>query len=119
MNLAIGASSTGIALALDLVPKHRRVVATLIPATMEKLLEFVDAQRSSVRRRPFRELAGAQKPPDRFSLDMQRETDCLLTHTLAVKSYYFVIPINPALATILTILLHSTLCLRSTVSPRR
>jgi hypothetical protein len=55
----------------------------------------------SVRSRPFRVRAGTQKTPDGLTLNMQRKTDGLLTHSLAVQSNYFVVPINPALATIL------------------
>ena len=47
---------------------------------------------------------------------MQGKTDGLLTHSLAVQSNYFVVPINPALATILTILLEPNLGFRRTVS---
>src|ERR1022692_806343 len=113
------ASSAGIALALDLVPQFGRIVAALGPAATEKLLEFVDARRSSMRCRPFRVLAGAHEPPDRLALDMQRETDFLLTHTLAVQSDHFVVPINPALAPIFTILLRPAFGLRSAVRGRR
>ena len=113
------ASSAGIALVLDLVPEFGRIVAALAPSTKEKLLEFVDARRSSMRRRPFRVSPGAQETPDGLSLNMQRETDGLLTHTLTVQANYFVIPINPALATVLTILRDPALGLRRTVSWRR
>src|SRR5450756_840535 len=109
-------SSAGIALALDLVPQFGRIVTTLAPSATEKLLESIDARRSSVWSRPFRVPAGAQETPDGLTLDMQRETDGLLTHSLAVQSNYFVVPINPALATILAILLEPALGLRRTVS---
>jgi hypothetical protein len=102
-------------LALDLVPEFGRIVAPLGPATAEKLLEFVDARRSSVRRRPFRVLAGAQEPPDGLSLDFQSATDALLTHTLAMQSNYFVVPINPTLVSILTMLRMAALGLPNTV----
>ena len=91
-------------------------MAALAPSTEEELLESIDARWSSVRRRPFRVLAGAHETPDRLSLDMQRETDRLLTHALAVQVYYLVVPVNPALATIFAIVLESALGLRKAVS---
>jgi hypothetical protein len=103
-------------LALDLVPEFGRIVAALSPSATEKLLEFIDARRSSVRSRPFRVPAGTQETPDGLALNMQRKTDGLLTHSLAVQSNYFVVPINPALATILAILLEPALGPRRTVS---
>jgi hypothetical protein len=72
-------------------------VAALAPSAQEKLLEFIDARRSSVRCRPFRVPTGAHETPDGLSLDIQCETDCLLTHAFAVQSYYFVVTVNPAL----------------------
>ena len=87
------------------MPEFGRIVAALAPSATEKLLEFIDAQRSSVWSCPFRVLAGAQEPPDGLTLNMQRKTNGLLTHSLAVQFNYFVVPINPSLATILTILL--------------
>src|ERR1017187_6642199 len=50
---------------------------------------------------------------------MQRQTDGLLAHSLAVQANYFVIPINPVLATILAILIEPAPGLRCTVSWRR
>jgi hypothetical protein len=98
-------STTGIALVLDLVPEFGRIVATLAPSTKEKLLEFINARRSSMRRRSFRVPTGAQETPDGLSLNMLRQTDGLLAHSLAVQSDYFVISINPVLATVLATLI--------------
>jgi hypothetical protein len=58
--------------------------------------------RRAIARRPFRVPGGAHETPDGLSLNMQRETNGLLTHSLAVQSNYFVVPINPVLATVLT-----------------
>lgn len=69
-----------------------------------------------MRRRPFRGLAGAQEPPDGLSLDFKGATDALLTHALAMQFNHFVVPINPTLAPILTMLLMGALGLRNTVS---
>ena len=87
------------------MPEFGRIVAALAPSTKEKLLEFINARRFSMRGRSFRVLTGAQETPDGLSLNMQRQTDGLLAHSLAVEVNYFVIPINPVLATLLAILI--------------
>jgi len=87
------------------VPEFGRIVAALAPSPKEKLLEFIDARWSSMRRRSFREPASAQETSDGLSLNMQRQTDGLLAHSLAVEANYLVIPINPVLATLLAILI--------------
>ncbi len=66
--------------------------------------------------RPFGELARADEPPDRLPLDVQSDTDGLLTHALAVQFNHFVIPVNPTLAPILTILFKPALGLRNPIS---
>ena len=49
---------------------------------------------------------------------MQRAADFLLIPTFAIRSNYFVVPLNPALAAILTNLLRPSLRLRGTASPK-
>jgi hypothetical protein len=72
--------------ALDFVPGFGRVVAALAPSATEKLLEFIDARRSSVRSRSLRIPSGTQETPDGLTLNMHGKTDGLLTHSLAVRS---------------------------------
>ena len=79
------------------MPEFGRVVAAFAPSATEKFLEFINARRSSVRSRPFRIAAGTQETSDGLTLNMQGKTDGLLTHSLAVQSNYFVVPIHPAL----------------------
>ena len=109
------AAAAGSGWAVVSGPEVGRSVAALAPSAAEQLLVFIDSRRSPVRFCPFRGPDGAQETPDSFTLNRQRKTDGLLTHALAVQSHYFVVPINPALATILAILLEPALGFRRTV----